>query len=158
MNDETETLASLIELYGITATVSGGALIDRDGWQCRAYAVTLRREGNGDGDHENNPAPNGARFDGLETPYYMGAALTNEPTALDVLACLLSDAEGYDSAVAGGFESWAAEYGYDDDSRKAEALYERIAESRNELYAWLSASSVQSRGEHYARFMAAERP
>lgn len=42
------------------------------------------------------------------------------PTAADVLYCLLSDAAVLDHP---NFESWASEYGYDVDSRKAEQTY-----------------------------------
>lgn len=155
-DEQRETLAELIELYGITAESTPGQPSSNPNFpNATEYLVTLRREGNGDGDHENNPAPTWARLDGIETPYYMGSALTGEPTALDVLACLLNDAEGYDNAT--DFEDWANGYGYDTDSRKAEAIYNAIAEQRGELYAWLS-SSGRPRGEHYRRFMEAERP
>lgn len=42
------------------------------------------------------------------------------PSVVDVLACLASDASAIDHAT---FDEWANEYGYDPDSRKAEATY-----------------------------------
>lgn len=42
------------------------------------------------------------------------------PDLADVLYSLASDADVLD---AGGFEEWASNYGYDTDSRKAEAVY-----------------------------------
>jgi hypothetical protein len=39
---------------------------------------------------------------------------------VDVLACLASDASALDCA---SFEEWAADLGYDTDSRKAETVY-----------------------------------
>lgn len=42
------------------------------------------------------------------------------PEPADVMASLVLDCSVLD---AGGFEDWAAEYGYDTDSRKAEAIY-----------------------------------
>jgi hypothetical protein len=45
----------------------------------------------------------------------------NEPVLADVLYCLVSDAQSV--TYASGFEDWAADMGYDDDSRKAEAAY-----------------------------------
>lgn len=56
------------------------------------------------------------------TVYFsQGAAHTSEPKAEDVLDCLASDAVGLDNARS--FEDWAAEYGYDTDSRKAERTF-----------------------------------
>jgi hypothetical protein len=43
-----------------------------------------------------------------------------EPKALDVLYSLINDASVLDH---GSFESWAGDYGYDTDSRSAEATY-----------------------------------
>ena len=149
-----ETLAELIAQYGITAEVVHNGPTKLDGWPCNTYTVTLRREGRGDGDHENNPASNWARIDGLETTYYQGTGVTAEPTALDVLACLLTDSEGYDNSTY--FEDWADEYGYDPDSHKAEALYEEIGEQRKALYDFLS-DGYDGRYSHYDRFIEAER-
>lgn len=42
------------------------------------------------------------------------------PDSADVLACLAMDCSALDFS---GFEEWAADYGYDTDSRKAKALY-----------------------------------
>lgn len=42
------------------------------------------------------------------------------PDSLDVLHSLISDSDVLD---AGGFESWASDFGYDADSRKAESIY-----------------------------------
>jgi hypothetical protein len=56
----------------------------------------------------------------LTTPFFTGE-LAGEPTAADVLSCLISDTMSYENA--GSFEAWAPEYGYDPDSRKAEAIY-----------------------------------
>lgn len=44
-----------------------------------------------------------------------------EPKAADVLDCLASDASSIENA--NGFEDWAADFGYDTDSRKAEKTY-----------------------------------
>jgi len=46
------------------------------------------------------------------------------PTADEVLECLASDSAGYDCARS--FEDWAADYGYDPDSRTAEKTYKII--------------------------------
>lgn len=49
----------------------------------------------------------------------VGAAVT-PPDLADVVHCLLMDASGTDER----FEDWAAELGFDPDSRKAERMYE----------------------------------
>lgn len=46
------------------------------------------------------------------------------PDACDVVACLLSDGDAYGEP----FEEWAMNYGYDPDSRKAEAIYHACQE------------------------------
>jgi hypothetical protein len=69
------------------------------------YRVTLRRKGGR-----------------MTVNFGMGAALTEEPTAHDVMQSLLSDASGIENAR--DFEDWADEYGYDTDSRAAEKSYQ----------------------------------
>lgn len=102
---ESETLRAVCESLGIRATSTYGA---RKGpasdWQRGAtgYTVTLRR---------------GRQR--LTVDFWMGSAHTSEPTAADVLACLVSDASGAEQA----FESWAGDLGYETDSREAERIY-----------------------------------
>jgi hypothetical protein len=47
-----------------------------------------------------------------------------EPTIADALHCVASDAMGYEGSRS--FEDWAGDYGYDTDSRAAEATYEQV--------------------------------
>jgi len=54
----------------------------------------------------------------MTVPFYTGSAI-GEVNAPDVLHCLISDTQ---SAV-NSFEDWCADFGYDTDSRKAEAIY-----------------------------------
>lgn len=77
-------------------------------------------------------------FDGrlLSTPFGMGPALTGTPTVADVLNSLVSDAAGYENA--NGFEDWASEFGYDTDSRQAEATYRAVEESTEVLRSFLA--------------------
>lgn len=70
----------------------------------------------------------------LQTDFFGGAA-TGEPTAADVLHCLVSDTTGVDSARS--FEEWAGDFGYDTDSRKAEAVYLKCEEQGVEVHAFL---------------------
>lgn len=85
---------------------------DDDGWRASSnpWTVTLK---------------NGRRR--MTVPYWTGSAITDEPTAADVLESLLLDASVGDQS----FHDFCADLGYDEDSRKAERLHrecQRIAE------------------------------
>lgn len=77
-------------------------------------------------------------------PYYTGAGWTETPSARDVLQCVLSD------AVEDGitFEEWCAEYGYDDDSRRALAMYEHARRQTPVLEAFLGPTLFAYLREH----------
>lgn len=62
--------------------------------------------------------------------FWMGEAHTNPPTSADVLGCMLRDISGIDG---NSFEEWAEEYGYDSDSKKAESIYNKIAEQKEDI-------------------------
>lgn len=65
----------------------------------------------------------------LTTYFSQGYGITGEPEADRVLECLASDSAGVENARS--FEDWAADLGYDTDSRKAEKIFhvcERQAE------------------------------
>jgi len=51
------------------------------------------------------------------------------PTAADVLYCLVLDAQASDEL----FETWADNFGYDQDSRKAEAIYNECRKIAHEM-------------------------
>lgn len=55
----------------------------------------------------------------LTTRFYQGSAHTDEPSAADVLSCLASDARSGETS----FDEFCSEFGYDSDSRKAEATW-----------------------------------
>jgi len=97
-------LQALCDKLGLTLKCQYGAVEPKDEWQRTAhgYRCTLRYQRRQ-----------------LTVPFWMGKAHTSEPTTADVLACLCSDA----SAADASFESWAADMGYDTDSRKAESIY-----------------------------------
>ncbi len=58
-----------------------------------------------------------------------------EPKPEAVLGCLISDAVGLDCAPL--FEDWAAEYGYDTDSKSAERIYFAVQHQTNRLIKFL---------------------
>lgn len=88
--------------------------VDADGWEHNAYTVRLRYEGRRS-----------------TVAWKSGLLLEGPPTAKDVLECLFLDAAGFDNAR--GFEDWAAEYGYSDDSREAERVYRAVKSQTNKL-------------------------
>ena len=65
--------------------------------------------------------------------YSQGTGIKGRPQAADTLDSLKSDA----SSAAEDFESWADEYGYDPDSRKAYATWEACGKVRRDLIAFL---------------------
>lgn len=87
---------------------------DEDGWEHHAYKVRLHRAGRQ-----------------MTTTWMQGLGITDDPNPRDVLESLFLDAAGYDNAR--GFEDWANDYGYDSDSRKAEALYRRVGQNAKRL-------------------------
>lgn len=114
----TKSLTRVCEELGIHATsVYGGAPIP-DGWTpgTHAYKVTLRL---------------GRRR--LTVPFFMGPLHTREPTAADVLSCMVSDA----FAGEQNFEGFCADFGYDVDSRKAEATWKACAKTAPKLRRFL---------------------
>ena len=64
-----------------------------------------------------------------------------EPELGDVLDCLASDAASVDNADT--FDAWAAEYGYDTDSRRHERTYKTCVRQRDRLRAFLGEDQYQ---------------
>lgn len=60
----------------------------------------------------------------LTVHFSQGYAINGRPKAKDVLGCLSLDTLGIENAR--DFSDWCAEYGYSDDSRKAERTYKTI--------------------------------
>lgn len=77
----------------------------------------------------------------MTVPFSQGPAHSSEPTAEDVLGCLVSDANG----VIGGrdFEDWCSEYGYDTDSRKAERTWKTVQQQSDKLARFLGPELLQ---------------
>lgn len=82
------------------------------------------------------------------TVYFsMGYGLSGKPKATDVLDCLASDASSADQ----DFESWASDYGYDTDSRKAEQTYKTVAVATRKLKAFLGPDAFHTLVNHTER-------
>jgi hypothetical protein len=65
----------------------------------------------------------------MTVPFFMGPALTHEPTDKDVIPCLLTDY----SVMNDSFEDFCANFGYDEDSRKAEKIYNQSIKNGKKL-------------------------
>ena len=63
-----------------------------------------------------------------------------EPTAEEVLECLISDYSGWDSA--NDFEDWASALGLDTDSRKAERTYQQVEKQSRKLKNFLGQALI----------------
>jgi len=83
----------------------------------------------------------------LTVPFFTGSGWTREPSASDVLECLVSDASSVDCAQS--FEEWASDLGYDTDSRKAEETYKNCVKA--------AAGVKRLLGNDYQDFLEAER-
>lgn len=108
-------IQEFIKNHGITMTSrkakSNPNMAD---FKANHYTVTISYDGNS-----------------MSVPYSMGLGLSGSPEIEDVLDCLASDASGIENAR--NFEDWAAEYGYDRDSRKAEKTYNQCKKQSREL-------------------------
>lgn len=81
----------------------------------------------------------------LTVDFWMGQAHTAEPDAEGVLDCLLSDA----SAGEQDFHEFCSEFGYDEDSRKAEKVWKACKQTAPKLRRFL--------GDDYETFLYADR-
>jgi hypothetical protein len=77
----------------------------------------------------------------LTVYFSQGPAIEQELTAEDVLDCLASDWAGWDQAH--NFGEWCMDYGYDTDSRKAEAIWRELGRQAAQLERFLGAALVR---------------
>jgi len=127
-------LEALCEKLGITAESQYGGAEVPEGWQpgTHPYRVTLTRRTAGGGRRQ------------LTVDFFMGPASTREPTAADVLACLVIDANAGEQS----FEEFCSDLGYDSDSRKAERIHAACVRMAPRLRRFL--------GEHFDNVAGAE--
>lgn len=67
----------------------------------------------------------------FEIHYSMGPGLKGKPTIEDLLDCVASESNSF--SYNSSFEDWASEFGYDEDSRKAEQTYKVCKEQSEKL-------------------------
>lgn len=116
-------LSELIERDGLEAPIlHEGPIEERDGWKCYRWYVRIEMP--------NNPEQ-------LSPPFYVGLGFGNV-MPIDVMSSTVRDAQGvtFDDGFA-SFESWADDYDYDPDSRKAEAIYNEVKAQTEKLRTFL---------------------
>ena len=111
----TDQLSTLIKRHRVRAEVLGSAH-EPSGWDQPSYDYRIQLKV-------------GRRR--MELDFFTGIGWNREPTAADVLGCLVSDAAGVENTR--NFDDWANEYGMDPDSRKAEAMYRKTVAQVEEL-------------------------
>ena len=132
------TLEEMATKVEIASVLTPGVEPDWGEWSGNAWSVTLTYDGRK-----------------LTVPFFMGSGLVTRggrwpgrpiaPTAMDVLECLLSDAQAGEST----FHDFCEDFGYDEDSRSAEKLWHSCQNTLIEMRKLL--------GADYDTFMDAER-
>ena len=69
----------------------------------------------------------------MTVAFSMGPAHLGEPVAMEVLYCLLVDAQALDLS----FDEWCSDFGYDTDSRRALATYKACRHAGEKLHRFL---------------------
>ena len=127
MGTMAKSIKSYIKDHNIRVEITRdrGAQVDADGWEHHAYVLRLIWD---DGSQ--------SRFM-EDVPWMQGYGVESSPVdePATVLDALVSDANAYDSA--GSFEEFCEEFGYDTDSRKAEATYRACGEVSKKLATFL---------------------
>lgn len=102
-----------------------GTQKDPDWGEHYLWQVTLRRT------EETDDWGNEWR---IHTEFHTGTEF-GEPTVVDVMSCVISDALSFDNNPT--FEDFAAEFGYDSDSRRAEGIYNACREMSVQVHNFL---------------------
>lgn len=113
-------------------------LNDRPDLTMKATRIKERADEWARGDHEKYWSKDARHFSCLikygrrtmTVEFSQGSAHKVDPTLSDVLDCLASDIDGL---TGGSFRDWCHEYGYDEDSRRAERMYRAICEQDKDI-------------------------
>lgn len=83
----------------------------------------------------------------LTVGFFTGSAITNDPDAASVISCLISDARAGEQS----FEEFCSDFGYDEDSRKAEKTWNacRIIAPRIERFLGDDFAAVEIAAQDY---------
>jgi len=104
-----------------------------DGWEHRAFSVLFIRDGQK------------VSFD-----WKQGMGIATKPQGFEVISSVCRE---FLEASEGSFDDWAGNFGYDSDSRKAEAIYNQCLALGDKLKKLgLSRAEVQALAEFASRF------
>lgn len=98
---------------------------DDEGWEHYSYKLRIRF---------------GRRS--MTSLWQQGVGVMSDPDIHDVMSAMLSDTSGIFEGQT--FEGWAEEYGYDVDSRRAEATYRAVERQTNNLRRLLGPDLLES--------------
>lgn len=138
--------------FGIQMEAAYVGLVTEGDWQAFAWDVTLTRGAQSYttryrmGTGNSKPATGNESASELVVQVEGEARLPDRPTLIGVLYSLQSDASALD---ASSFEDWAADYGYDSDSRKAEKIYHACLDVGHAMRQLLGADFEAFRAEEY---------
>ena len=120
-----QELEAYYDSLNLTVKHTGGSLVETDdnGWKHRAWQFTFSARNT------------------IILPYKTGTGINETPKASEVLASAARD--GFSSFWV-NFDGWADEFGYDPDSRKAEAIYRECQSLMGKLQTILSFSQVEA--------------
>lgn len=99
-----------------------------------------------------NPWTVELRYQGrrMTVHYWTGTGISGEPDTACVLESLISDASSADQR----FENWAADYGYDTDSRRAHHSWQQVQAQTAKLRRLLGANYERIIGDDHSTFRA----
>lgn len=132
--ENTKTLAD----YGLTVEFDIPADCKKDGtWQCVAWRCRFTQLNT-----------TSLMRSIVEFTYYTGTGIyknarvarrSSPPNPLEILHAIALDAQ----AINMTFEEWASDFGYDSDSRKAEAIYKECIASGKKLQSILTPAQIE---------------
>ncbi len=146
------SIAEFIEQHGLEIQIEGGTdkkaltnrpiLKDDDGWEHYFYTVRLRKRGSLDYVESPWRAGTGHAKQGRWNYFRDSFDMIAEPPAVeDILDSMASDSSTYENTK--DFSSWADEYGYDTNSRKAERTSLSVVEQAHRLRFFLGGEAYE---------------
>ena len=134
-NEEEKAVDAILEKHGISYAVTYcGEAVERDGkreWKHDAWRATFGGRIVFSSDYKTGTGLRKMNKAGIMRPQF--------PKAGAVLYCLLMDGDALDQS----FSDWCACFGYDEDSRKAEAIYFSCCENGKKIRQCFSREAVQ---------------
>lgn len=142
-------VTQILAAAGVTYMATYVGERKRDGWDCDAWVITMARKDGHTSETFEYFTGRGlrkvAKIDAIHAKHrgIQAAGKPVEPHPADVLHCVLLDS----SAVGQSFESWCSDFGYDSDSRKAEANYRACQNNADKIARLLGAQQRKALAE-----------